>query len=431
MLALKNRVQNGIHWASDHIAVPMARWAIKMPWAVLASGVAVLLITSGIVSGNHLRFVFFPVVEGDEVKIALEMPAGTPYEQTSSAMDDVIAAGFAAIGCKESAEYRSLSVTRGGQLASGFNTNGTSQRAEIAVATMELAPAEERTLTSAEIERRWRDAAGDVPGVRSLTFESAGFVGGGSDISLILAHNDEQQLAEAAVVLGKALEALDGVSDIESTAEPGKRQIEFDLTPAGSAAGLTVSDLARHLRNAFFGEEVQRFQRGREEVSVLVRYPQSERRSIEELARMQIPVPGGGEVPLVTVATVEESRADATIQRIDGLRTVSISADVDEAVTTPNAVQSLLQTTVLDELVATYPGLHCDELRNSRAGHLCALGEHSTLVSATTHHYCCDSFRVQRGGGRSSLAGLRSDFSFAVRCRCVIRRNHQRQYCAD
>ncbi len=360
MLSLKTRVQTGITWAGDNIAVPMARRAIQMPYAVMAICAALLMITSGIVSGNHLRFVFFPVVEGDEVSVVLEMPAGTPYEQTSKAMDDIVAAGFAAAGGEDSGQYRSLAVTRGGQLSSGFDTSGTTLQAEVAVATMELAPADMRSLSSAEIERRWRDAAGDIPGIRSLTFESAGFAGGGSDIDLNLAHVDEAQLVSAAAALVEALRNIDGVSDIESTAEPGKRQIEFDLNAAGTAAGLTASDLARQLRNGFFGEEVQRFQRGREEVRVMVRYPESDRRSIEELARMQIPLPGGEEVPLVTVAIVKEARADASIQRINGLRMVSVTADVDEAITTPNEVQALLQETVLAELATNYTNLQIE-----------------------------------------------------------------------
>ena len=360
MLALKNRVQAAITWTGERIAVPMAHNAIRMPWAVFASGIAVLLVTGGILAGNHLRFVFFPVVEGDQVSVVLEMPAGTPFEQTSRAMGDIIAAGFVAVGGRDSSQYRSLAVTRGGQLTSGFDTQGTNQQTEIAVATMELAPSDQRTLSSADIERRWRDAAGDVPGVRSLTFESAGFAGGGSDISLNLAHRDPQQLALASTALVEALKTLEGVSEIESTAEPGKRQVDFELNATGTAAGLTGSDLARHLRNGFFGEEVQRFQRGREEVRVLVRYPENDRRSVEELARMQIPLPGGEEVPLITVAAVKESRADASIQRISGLRTVSITADVDEATTTPNEVQALLEANVLTALAANYPGLQID-----------------------------------------------------------------------
>ncbi|MEM9057593.1 MAG: efflux RND transporter permease subunit, partial [Pseudomonadota bacterium] len=367
MLALKGHVQDGITWVRERVALPITRGAIRMPWAVLAGCFAVLLITAGLVLGNHVRFVFFPVVEGDRVTVSVEMPAGTPYSQTSSAMDDIVAAAYAAVGGIDSDQYRSMAVTRGGRLASGFNTQGTTQQAEIAVATLELAPADQRSLSSAEVERRWRDAAGDIPGVRSLTFESAGLVGAGSDISVNLAHAVDAELDAAAAALADALTAIDGVSDIDSTAEPGKRQIEFALKPAGTAAGLTVADLARNLRNAFFGEEVQRFQRGREEVRVFVRYPESERRSAEELARMQIPLPGGGEVPLSTVATVAESRGYATIQRVDGLRTVSITADVDEAVATPNQVQTLLQQTVLAELAADHPGLEIDMDGQARA----------------------------------------------------------------
>ncbi|MEL6302716.1 MAG: efflux RND transporter permease subunit [Pseudomonadota bacterium] len=360
MLTLRARVQAGIEWMREGVFVPMSQLATKMSWVVIVASISILLITHGILSGGYVRFVFFPVVEGDRVSVTLEMPAGTLFEQTSMTMDRIVEGGYSAIGGRDSDEYRSMAVTLGGSLASGFDTDGTNQQAELAVATLELAPPGQRSLTSAQIERAWREAIGDVPGVRSLTFESAGLSGTGADISLNLTHRDAEQLSKAAVSLTEALVAIRGVTDVESTAEPGKRQVEFDLNPTGYAAGLSVADLGRHLRNAFFGEEVQRFQRGREEVRVLVRYPQEGRQSIEDLARMQIPLPGGAEVPLVTVAEASETRDYANLQRINGRRTISISADVDEAVTTPNAVQAVIESTTLEQLRTRFSGLEIE-----------------------------------------------------------------------
>ncbi len=356
MLRLKNVVQKGIDGICDGIFVPLARLSVKFPHVVIASAIALLIATSGLLSGGHIRFIFFPTVEGDEITVALEMPAGTPFEQTAAAMDRVIGALETGVGGEMTGLYRSLSVTVGGRLSSGFGNSGTELRTEIAVATLELAPANLRDLTSAEIERRWRAAVGQVPGVRVLTFESSG-LSAGADVSFNLSHPDDDDLLEAVARLTADMEIIEGIGEIESTAQPGKRQIEFALTPAGIAAGLTVDDLARSIRRSYFGEEVQRFQRDGEEIEVVIRFPEDERRSLADLARLRIPLPNGSDVSLSTVASFEESRSFVTIDRVDGQRVIIVSADVDEAVTTPNAVTAFIESQYLEQLVREYPGL--------------------------------------------------------------------------
>ena len=153
------------------------------------------------------------------------------------------------------------------------------------------------------------------------------------------------------------MQTIAGVSEIESTAQPGKRQIEFSLTPAGIAAGLTVDDLSRNIRRSYFGEEVQRFQRNGEEIEVYIRFPEAERRSLADLARLRIPLSNGEEVALSTVASFEETRSFVTIDRVDGLRVISIDADVDETVTTPNAVTAFIQSEILPALAVEHPRL--------------------------------------------------------------------------
>ncbi|MEM9939418.1 MAG: efflux RND transporter permease subunit [Pseudomonadota bacterium] len=366
MHQLKSAVQTGMNSVRDTVFVPLARLSVRFPYAVIATCLAVLIAASGLITGGHIRFIFFPTVEGDEITVSLEMPAGTPFEQTEAAMDQVIMALETGVGDEASGLYRSLSITVGGQLSSGFGSRGTEQRTEIAVATLELAPAELRTLTSAEIERRWREAVGSISGVKALAFESSG-LSGGADVSFNLSHPNDEALLEAAARLVEEMDAIDGVSEIESTAQPGKRQIDFALTEAGMAAGLTVDDLARSIRRSYFGEEVQRFQRDGEEVEVFVRFPESERRSLVDLARLRIPLPGGEEVALTTVASFEETRSFITIDRVDGQRVITISADVDETLTTPNAVTALITDTMLDTLMEDYPGLRASSEGQARS----------------------------------------------------------------
>lgn len=365
MQRLKHAVQDGLSAIRDRAMIPIVRFAVHMPYVVIAASISILLVAAGIIAGGHVRFVFFPTVEGDEIVVELEMPKGTSFAQTERAMNQVVAAGLEAVGGEDSDLYTSLSVTIGGQLASGFGVDGTIIGSELATATMELAPASTRTLTSAEVERLWREAAGEIAGVRSLTFVSAG-LSGGDDLSFNLAHADTDQLFLAVDDLVARLGEIEGVSEIETTKELGSRQLTFSLTEAGVAAGLSVRDLGSQVRQAYFGEEVQRLQRGSEEVRVFVRLPESERRSLTDLIRMRIALPGGGEADLSTVAEVEESRSYASIDRVDGRRIITVSADVDEAVTTPNAVSALLDAEVLPAFLERHSGLSVSTEGQSR-----------------------------------------------------------------
>ena len=296
-------------------------------------------------------------------------------------MDRVVRAGYRAVGGEDSNLYRSLSVTSGGSLTSGFGAQGTIIRSEFAAATMELTPSSERRITAAEIERRWRDEVGQLPGIKSLAFDSAG-LSGGADVSFNLSHADSERLLSSVDALVVALRTIEGVSEIETTAEAGKRELSFSLTPMGVAAGLTVDDLAKQIRQAYFGEEVQRVQRGAEEVRVYVRFPEDERRSLSDLARLRIPLPGGDDVPLRNVARIEETRSYASIDRVDGRRVISVIADVDEAVTTPNYVNALIETDVLPALFQGDPGLRATQEGQARdqAEDLASLGRNLAIA---------------------------------------------------
>ncbi|MGB0370946.1 MAG: efflux RND transporter permease subunit [Opitutales bacterium] len=341
----------------DTIIIPATRFSVRMPYLVIAAGISLFIASLGLLSGGHLRFVFFPVVEGEEIKVNLEMPKGTSFEQTERTMDKIIAAGYQAIGGQESPLYRSLSVTIGGELTSGFGAEGTQVSSEIASATLELAPAGERAQTAAEIESLWRESLGELAGVRSLTFASEG-LSGGDDLSFNLSHSNDTNLVAAVAELEAALKGINGVVEIENTGELGSRQLEFSLTPEGISAGLTVSELAKQVRQAFYGEEVQRIQRDGNEVLVFVRLPEAGRRSLADLASMQINLPNGTIANLRTVAEVGETRSPASINRVDGRRIITVSADVDENITTPNDVTAFLEANVLGELESKFPGLY-------------------------------------------------------------------------
>jgi multidrug efflux pump subunit AcrB len=228
--------------------------------------------------------------------------------------------------------------------------------AHLAEVNVELLGGEERDVSSVVLKNRWRDVVGEIPGVSSLTFMSEIFSAGDA-INVELSHESFDTLLEAVESLKLILAEYAGVSDISDSFEPGKAELKLDLKDEGRTLGLTLSDLARQVRQGFYGEEVQRIQRGRDDIRVMVRYPENERKSLADVENMRIRLPDGTEIPFETVAQVEHGRGFATIRRVDRRRVVSVSADVDEGAANAGQINNDLLADVLPGLKRQYPGL--------------------------------------------------------------------------
>jgi multidrug efflux pump subunit AcrB len=181
----------------------------------------------------------------------------------------------------------------------------------------------------------------------------------GADIDVRLSSNDRESLRSAAADLKAHLAAYDGVTDIADSFRQGKQEIKLAIQPAAEPLGLSAQDLARQVRQAFHGEEAQRIQRSRDDVKVMVRYPESERRSLADLERMRIRTPAGDEVPFDQVAAAEHGRSYATIQRVDRARSLHVTCKVDDKRSkySRNDIAGLLATDFLPKLVTAHPGL--------------------------------------------------------------------------
>ena len=168
---------------------------------------------------------------------------------------------------------------------------------------------------------------------------------------------DVEELVAAAADLRAELATYDGVFDIADTFRAGKQEVELRILPEARPLGITQSDLARQVRTAFYGTEVQRIQRGQDDVRVMLRYPEEERRSLGDLENMRIRAPDGTEIPFAAVARAELGRGFASIRRTDGRRVVTVSADVDRSVVTPEEVMASLRQGPLREILERHPGL--------------------------------------------------------------------------
>ena len=354
----------------DRVYRPSLELGLRYRYATLAWAVATLLLTIGMVGGGWVKFIYFPKVEADFVVAALTLPPGTPAEVTSEAMAQIERAALELkdilgeeVGEEEGnpVQHFLLSVgeqpirSRQGGHPGGGGGGGLSA-GHLGEAVLELTPAEERSVKSMDIARRWRELTGPVPDAVELTFRSSLFSPGAA-IDVQLTGHSIEDLREASHRLKTALAGYDGVFDISDTFRPGKQEIKLTIKPAAEAYGLTLADLARQVRQAFYGEEAQRIQRGRDEVRVMIRFPEGERRSMGDLENMRIRTPLGGDVPFAIVAEAEPGRGFASIRRIDRRRAINVTADVD--VTKGNAGRILAGLTEkeIPDILADYHGI--------------------------------------------------------------------------
>jgi len=341
--------------------------AVRWRYVTLAFGVAIFLTTVGIVAGGYIKFVFFDAMEADNVVALLKMPLGTPVDQTRVIAEKIEAAAFETIEEFDKKRGGDISlrkhisttigaqptVGRGGPVQVAVGGGGQSHLAEV---NIELLGAEERDLSSTTVKNRWRELVGEVAGTSSLTFVSE-FASTGDPINVELSHQDFDMLLSASEKLKSVLRDYAGVGDIQDDFEPGKAELKLKLKDTGRTLGLTLSDLARQIRQGFYGDEVQRIQRGRDDIRVMVRYPEAERKSLADVENIRIRLPSGTEIPFDTVAEVQYGRGYSAIKRIDRKRVVSVSADVDQTLANANVINRDLLASVLPDLMREYDGL--------------------------------------------------------------------------
>jgi len=226
-----------------------------------------------------------------------------------------------------------------------------------AIAWTEMPMTDDRPMQAADVAAVWRERVGEIPGVRELSFIDGDHFGGGSPLSFRLSGENFTALEGAAVELVQKLAEYEGVFDVLNSSSSGGEEIKLTIKPEAEALGLTMQSLGRQVRQAFYGEEAQRIQRGKDELKVMVRYPLEDRRSISDLENMMIRTPGGDEVPFSSVADVSFGSSYSSITRLNRERTITVSADIDPELVEPGEVIKEISTEFIPDLLARHAGV--------------------------------------------------------------------------
>lgn len=347
----------GLRRFIQNVYRPFLEIALRWRYLSVAIFVALLILLFGFVRSGRVKFVFFPSIEADFIVASLTMPLGTPYEQTAAAVQRI---ERAALDLNDAFAKSGSNVVRHVAASVGtqpFRRAGGGKGSHVGEVNLELAPSEGRAASSKQIANRWRELVGTIPDAVELQFISS-LARVGDPINVQLVHRDAEKLRQAAAELRERLAEYAGVFDITDSFRGGKQEIKLTLKSTAEPLGVTRRELGFQVRQAFYGAEAQRIQRGRDEVKVMVRYPPAERRSLAALEDMRIRTRfGGGGVPIRVVAHAEYGRGFAAIQRVDRKRAINVTADIDTSRTTAGKVLDDLRDNVLPHLVEKYPGL--------------------------------------------------------------------------
>jgi multidrug efflux pump subunit AcrB len=335
---------------------------LNFRYTTLALALAVLFIIAGIVGGGIIKFRFMPEIDSDLITATLKMPIGTPVDETEKVQEIIVRKAQDVIREYDKNRPEGDSVLRyiystmGNMIFASPMGSSASSGSHIANTALLLTQPENRGIPSSEISRKWREEVGDVPGADSVTFVSS-LVGFGANVDIRLAHDDFGILENAITRIKNVLASYPGVSDIADNYTRGKRELKLRLKPEARTLGITEEDLGRQVRDAFFGAEALRLQRGRNEVKVMVRYPEGDRKSLGDLETMRIRTRDGGEILFSQAASVEEGRGFSEINRTDRKRVVNITASVDSSIANAEEIVLDVKNTVLNDLMNDYPGL--------------------------------------------------------------------------
>ncbi len=344
--AVPHRFEKGLKKFTDRVYSPLIRAAVVNRYLTALIFLAILVVAYAYWDSGRIDFSFRPKIQTDRIDAEVTLPFGAPIEDVRHIATLIEQGGL-----------RAIEKAGGRDILKGIMTDIGRRGANTAEINFNLVPQKDRSITTREFSVLWRNEVGDIAGLESLFFDYLVGPGGSAAVNVELTHPDPDTLERAASDLAAAIAEYEGVTDIDDGFARGKMQFDFTMREEGRSLGLTASDLGSQVRHAFYGAEALRQQRGRDEVKVKVRLPESERTSLYTMEELMIRTPDGGEIPLIRAAKLSRGRAYTEINRVDGKRVLNITANVVPGIANEHKIMASLKSGFLPELIAKYPGL--------------------------------------------------------------------------
>jgi len=362
---MRDKVEKILNVFIYSIYTPVLKYCVKNRYFTLAIGFGILIVSIGLLAGGHVPFVFFPKTDSNWIVSEIIYPLGTPFEATEKTIKQIEKGAF------ELNDFFRKRVVDGEDLiVNNFSQVGIIPRRDwkpgvlgghCGEAWIEIQSASKRPDISApEVTAKWRELTGDILGSEQLTFSIIGGGPGGNPIEIQLKGKDLEQLELAADELKEEVAKYPGTFDITDNFRPGKMEKRIHIKKGAESLGITMADIATQIRQAYYGDEALKIQRGKDDIKVMVRYSQKERESEASIDTLRIRTRDGREIPLNQVADIEMKRGYSTIQRVDRKRIITVISDINEDVANAREIVEDLKKNYLDSLVNRFPGVIYD-----------------------------------------------------------------------
>jgi multidrug efflux pump subunit AcrB len=333
-----------IHFAHKRYR-KIGQFSVDRRYLVSSIFITLLVVGMGMFNTGWVKKAFMPEMESDQIVINVTMPEGAPYSRALEILAQMQEAE------RELEEEVNERTGGEGKLIENWYTRS---RRDSVIAIVKLAPPEVRDMSAKEAALRLRELMGDIPDAKEVSVQYT-FNDDGPGFELSIRHPDLEILRVAVNDLEDQLRTFENLYDVRNDLESASEEIQINLKPGAHKLGLTMSDVTRQVRQAYYGEEVQRLPREGQDVKVMVHYPLESRRSIESLKHFRVRTLDGREVPLLSVAELVYAPGIKRIQRWNGNRAARVSADLKEHIR--DDIMEDLDENFFPEWEKRYPGI--------------------------------------------------------------------------
>ncbi|MCE9678476.1 efflux RND transporter permease subunit [Shewanella sp. AS1] len=344
---LQGKVDRGLQYLINDLYYPSLKLAVKYRYAVIMVFISFILVCAGLYNGGIIRFIGQPKIPHDFPRVKVEMNIDASENATLSAALAIQKALYDVDKQIEQDYGQSMISDMQVDLEGRTRANIMTKLVDPSLRPMD-------TFALAEL---WRQAMPTIPGVKSFTIQDNLFGSGrdDGDISFRLEGKDERQLIAASKELKDKLNSLQGVGDVNDSRQSSAKEVQFKLKPLANSVGLSLANIAGQVSASFYGMEAQRILRNGEEIKVMLRYPESQRNSINQVNQVMLLTPAGGEIPLSEVAEIEITQGVNGIRRENGNRTINVWASVDADQVEPFKLAKEIRDNFIPELLKKYP----------------------------------------------------------------------------
>ena len=312
-----------------------------------------------------MPYTFFPKSDSNWMYSEIVYPLGTPFDTTQKTIKQIETGAF-----KLNDYFRDRVEDNKDLIVNTFSVVGVIPQRDwkegvsgghCGIAWIEILPSAKRPdILASEVTSKWREFTGDILGTEQSTFTIIGSGPGGNPLEIRLHGSELSQMEAAAQALKEEIASYPGTFDITDDFRPGKMEKQIYIQPGAESLGVTMADIATQLRQGYYGDEVLKIQRGKDDVKVMVRYSKQERETEASIDRLRIRTKDNREIPLNQVARIETQRGYATIKRVDRHRVITVTSDLDEDTANAQNIVKDLSKKFLPDMIKRFPGIAYD-----------------------------------------------------------------------